>query len=60
VPVLALFGRPLGDEERRRFARLPDGRVEEWSGSGHMLHLADPGPLRPPLRGFAEQCALAD
>ena len=57
VPVLALFGRPVSDEDRARFAHLVDVRIEEWPGEGHMLHLADPDRFARRLRAFADQCA---
>jgi pimeloyl-ACP methyl ester carboxylesterase len=56
VPVLALFGQPVSDEDRTRFARLAYARIEEWPGTGHMLHLADPDRFARLLREFAEEC----
>jgi hypothetical protein len=52
APVLALFGRQPGAEERDRFALLPAAKVEAWVGGGHFLHLADPRPLRPAAPGL--------
>jgi pimeloyl-ACP methyl ester carboxylesterase len=59
VPVLALFGRPLADEDRARLAQLPNARVEEWPGLGHMLHLAEPDRFADLLRAFVERCGLS-
>jgi hypothetical protein len=48
VPCLGVFGRPITDGERKRFALLPDVQLEEWPGDGHFVHLVDSRPLRHP------------
>src|SRR5262245_2924502 len=61
VPCLGIFGRPLTDGERERFARLPEAQLEEWVGAGHFVHLVDPDRFATRLRRFvgAVEPALA-
>ncbi len=56
VPCLAVFGRPTTDGERERFSRLPDVRLEEWTGDGHFVHLVDPDRFAASLRQFVDHC----
>lgn len=43
APYLAIFGRSLPDAERAELRRgLPQIQIEEWPGSGHMVHLMYP------------------
>lgn len=56
VPVLALFGGPVSPDDRQRFARLAQARVEEWAGAGHVLHLVDPDRFARRLRAFLQHC----
>lgn len=59
APVLALFGRQPGAEERDRFALLPAAKVEAWVGGGHFLHLADPDRFAQRLLAFVATCEQA-
>lgn len=56
MPVLAVFGQPVSEDDRNRFAQMVHARIEEWAGMGHMLHLADPDRFARLLRGFSEEC----
>ena len=57
APCLAVYGRKLPDEERAYLRTLtPDAQLEEWAGSGHCVHLADPDRFTARLRAFAEAC----
>lgn len=56
VPCLGIFGRPVGDGNRTRLARLPDVELEEWTGAGHLVHLVDPPRFAARLRRFVERC----
>jgi pimeloyl-ACP methyl ester carboxylesterase len=56
VPCLGVFGRPITDGERERFASLPDVQLEEWAGDGHFVHLVDPGRFATRLRQFVDHC----
>jgi pimeloyl-ACP methyl ester carboxylesterase len=58
-PCLGVFGRPVTDRERERFARLADVQLEEWSGDGHFVHLVDPDRFTTRLLQFVEHCAAA-
>lgn len=57
VPCLGVFGRPVTDQERERFRRLPDVQLEEWVGDGHFVHLVDPDRFAVRLRQFVDRCA---
>ena len=57
VPCLGIFGRPVGEGNRARFARLPDVELEEWTGAGHLVHLVDPARFAARLRRFVERCS---
>jgi len=59
VPFLGVFGRPITDAERERFASLPDVQLEEWPGDGHFVHLVDPDRFTSRLRQFVEHCTAA-
>ena len=59
VPSLGVFGRPITDSERERFASLPDGQLEEWAGDGHFVHLVDPDRFATRLRQFVDHCTAA-
>jgi len=42
VPILAVFGDRLSQPERDYTRRLvPGAQIEEWPGSGHLVHLAE-------------------
>jgi pimeloyl-ACP methyl ester carboxylesterase len=58
-PCLGVFGRPVTERERERFARLVDVRLEEWPDDGHFVHLVDPDRFATSLRRFVEHCAAA-
>jgi pimeloyl-ACP methyl ester carboxylesterase len=60
APCLGVFGRPVSESERERFARLADVQLEEWAGDGHFVHLVDPDRFTTRLRRFVEHCAAAD
>jgi pimeloyl-ACP methyl ester carboxylesterase len=56
APCLAVFGHELPDDERRYMRGLmPAVEVEEWPGSGHMVHLVQPDKFASRLRAFIEQ-----
>ena len=59
VPCLGVFGRPITDSERERFASLPDVQLEEWAGDGHFVHLVDPGRFATRLHQFVGHCTAA-
>jgi pimeloyl-ACP methyl ester carboxylesterase len=59
VPVLGLFGSRVAEEDRTRFARLAAARIEEWTGAGHVLHLAEPDRFARLVRAFAAECSGA-
>ena len=59
VPCLGVFGRPITDGERERFASLPDVQLEEWAGDGHFVHLVDPGRFATRLHQFVDHCTAA-
>ena len=59
VPCLGVFGRPITDGERERFASLPDVQLEEWAGDGHFVHLVDPGRFATRLHQFVGHCTAA-
>lgn len=57
VPSLAVFGQQRAREERDDLRRLlPGMQVEEWSGRGHFVHLADADRFAPRLHAFAQAC----
>jgi pimeloyl-ACP methyl ester carboxylesterase len=56
VPCLGVFGRPITDGDRERFARLPDVELEEWVGDGHFVHLVDPDRFTATLSRFVARC----
>lgn len=56
IPCLVVFGRQATDGERERLGRLPDARIEEWTGDGHFVHLVDPARFATRLRTFARHC----
>jgi pimeloyl-ACP methyl ester carboxylesterase len=58
-PCLGVFGRPVSERERERFARLADVRLEEWPGDGHFVHLVDPDRFATCLRRFVDYCTAA-
>jgi pimeloyl-ACP methyl ester carboxylesterase len=61
APCLGVFGRTLADPEREHLLRLlPSAEVEEWPGSGHMVHLVEPGRFAVRLATFAKRCLPAD
>ena len=59
VPYLSVFGRPITDGERERFASLPDVQLEEWPGDGRFVHIVDPGRFAARLRQFVDYCTTA-
>jgi pimeloyl-ACP methyl ester carboxylesterase len=59
APCLGVFGRPVTERERARFARLADVQLEEWSPDGHFVHLVDPDRFAARLRRFVEHCTAA-
>jgi pimeloyl-ACP methyl ester carboxylesterase len=59
VPLLGVFGRPITDSERERFAWLPDVQLEAWIGEGHFVHLVDPDRFGNRLREFVDHCAAS-
>ena len=57
VPVLAVFGQQLSSDQRDHLRRLVPGiQLEEWPGSGHFVHLADPDRFAARLREFVDFC----
>lgn len=56
VPCLGVFGRPITDSDRKRFAWPPDVQLEEWVGEGHFVHLVDPDRFTTRLRQFVDHC----
>ena len=52
VPVLAVYGNPASEGDRRRFQQWPDVRVEEHPGDGHFVHLVDPARFAESLSRF--------
>jgi pimeloyl-ACP methyl ester carboxylesterase len=56
VPCLAVLGRPLTGGEQQRFERLADIQIEVWDGSGHCVHLVDPGRFAATLSQFITHC----
>jgi len=60
VPCLGVFGRPIGEGDRERFARLPDVQLEEWVGDGHFLHLVDPDRFTDRIRRFVDHCTATN
>ena len=57
VPVLAVYGNPASEGDRRRFQQWPDVRVEEHPGDGHFVHLVDPARFAESLCRFITHCA---
>jgi pimeloyl-ACP methyl ester carboxylesterase len=54
TPYLWLAGHELPDADRDYLlAHVPQAQIEEWPGSGHMVHLADPDRFATRLAGFA-------
>lgn len=60
VPCLGVFGRPIGEGDHERFARLPDVQLEECVGGGHFVHLVDPDRFTDRLRRFVDHCTATD
>ena len=57
VPVLAVFGRQLADDERDHLRRLvPGAQLEEWPDRGHFVHLAEADRFAARLRTFVDFC----
>jgi len=56
VPVLAIFGDEIPSMERLRLQRVLGAEVEEWSGSGHFVHLVHPDRFVTRLLAFAAGC----
>jgi pimeloyl-ACP methyl ester carboxylesterase len=57
-PYLAMFGRRLEQPEREHLSALVSTvQIEEWPGSGHFLHLAEPERFSERLRKFIEDSA---
>jgi pimeloyl-ACP methyl ester carboxylesterase len=54
-PCLAVFGRPVTEAERHRFAQTGDCQIEEWLGKGHCVHLVELDRFAAALRRFIEQ-----
>jgi pimeloyl-ACP methyl ester carboxylesterase len=55
VPYLAVFGRTLADEERKRFHdRLVGLELEEWPDRGHMVHLMEPDRFADRVAAFID------
>jgi pimeloyl-ACP methyl ester carboxylesterase len=60
APCLAVFGRPLSREERDYLRRMvPRVQVEEWTGRGHFVHLADADRFATRLHAFVDFCDTA-
>jgi pimeloyl-ACP methyl ester carboxylesterase len=59
VPCLGVFGRPVTERERERFAQVADVALEEWTGDGHFVHLVDADRFAARLRRFVEHCTAA-
>ena len=58
VPYLAVFGRPLSDDERTRlYDRLPTLELEIWPDRGHMVHLMEPVRFADRVARFIDQCS---
>jgi len=56
-PCLAVFGHELSGDERRHMTTLiPGVQVQEWPGSGHMVHLVQPDRFAARLRAFIDDC----
>jgi pimeloyl-ACP methyl ester carboxylesterase len=57
VPVLAVFGRRLANDERDYLRRLVPGvQLEEWPDRGHFVHLAAADRFAARLRAFVDLC----
>jgi pimeloyl-ACP methyl ester carboxylesterase len=57
VPVLAVFGQQLPDDERDRIRRLVPGvQLEAWPQRGHFVHLAEADRFAARLRAFVDYC----
>jgi pimeloyl-ACP methyl ester carboxylesterase len=57
-PYLAVFGRRLDQSEREHMtALMPTVQIEQWAGSGHFVHLAEPERFTKRLLAFIEGCA---
>lgn len=57
VPLLAVFGHDLNDQERQHLRRLlPSAEVDEWPGHGHLVHLEEPDRFARRLAAFASRC----
>jgi pimeloyl-ACP methyl ester carboxylesterase len=59
VPLLAVYGHQASRGDRQRLDLLPDVRIEEHPGKGHLVHLVDPAEFARSLRRFADHCAAA-
>lgn len=56
TPLLALFGRPLGDEELAHWARVaPSAQIEQWPDKGPLVPLSAPGRFATRLTRFARE-----
>jgi pimeloyl-ACP methyl ester carboxylesterase len=56
VPFLAVFGRPLEDEQGHGLRLVPNLELEEWIGDGHLVHLVEPDRFAARLRAFIDRC----
>ena len=57
VPVLAVFGQQLSNDERDYLRQLVRGaQIEEWPGRGHFVHLAEADRFAARLRAFVDFC----
>lgn len=57
VPYLAIFGKPISEEERHMLGLIPGATVEEWDQMGHFVHLVDPKRVAERISAFVESLA---
>jgi pimeloyl-ACP methyl ester carboxylesterase len=61
APLLCVYGRDLDAGERDYLRRLcPSAQIEEWPGSGHMVHLVHPDRFAERLDAFVRECAARE
>jgi len=56
APVLAIYGQDISPSDRTRLHTIPHADIEEWTGSGHFVHLVDPDRFTTRLMAFAARC----